>query len=146
MANDGAAIVARGRALIGARFRPQGRSAETGLDCIGVVMMATGVDRARVRENYALLAGDIDAVNADFDAAGFVRLSPDRAGQGDVLIVEAAPDRLHAVVLTPAGYLHAHAGLRRVVETPGPVPWPVLSAWRRAENYTPPRLPRARRH
>ena len=33
-------IVARARALIGTRFRPQGRSAAEGLDCVGLVALA----------------------------------------------------------------------------------------------------------
>ena len=141
-----AAIVRRARSLIGVRFRPQGRSRAQGLDCIGVVMMATRTPRRRVREDYGLLAGEIGEVNAGFDDVGFIRLPPDRAGPGDILIVDSGPRQLHAVILTDEGYLHAHAGLRKVVETPGAVPWPVLSAWRHPDEYEPPLLPRSRRH
>ncbi len=128
--NDGAAIVARARSLIGTRFRAQGRSLAQGLDCIGVIVMAAGVDPKRAPDDYRLRGGDPNVVNAGLIAGGFERLSPDQAGAGDVLVVRSAPEQLHAVVLTPEGHVHAHAGLRRVVETPAPVPWPILSAWR----------------
>jgi hypothetical protein len=34
------------------------------------------------------------------------------------------------VILTPGGFVHADAGLRRVVERLGAVPWPVVGCWR----------------
>ena len=124
------AVVARARALIGVRFRTQGRTPEHGLDCIGVVMMATGIPEARVRRDYDLRFSDPEKVNANFDACGMIRLAPSAAEPGDVLLVRPGPAQLHVVLLTELGYLHADASLRRVVEVPGPVPWPVLSAWR----------------
>lgn len=130
MANDAAAIVARARALVGVRFRPQGRTPQEGLDCLGVVAAATAIDVERVPDDYPLRGGKIEAAEAGFEQAGFVRLQPSEAQAGDVLIAGSGPGQLHAVVLTPGGYVHAHAGLRRVVETPGTVPWPGLAAWR----------------
>lgn len=130
MANDGAAIVARARALIGTRFRPQGRSPERGLDCLGLAMMAAGIERERAPDDYRMRGGDPDAVSAGLGACGFGRVPPDQAQPGDVLLVRSGPEQLHVVVLAPGGHVHAHAGLRRVVETPGTLPWPVLSAWR----------------
>jgi lipoprotein Spr len=130
MRRRGEAIVARARGLLGARFRPQGRSVERGLDCIGVVVMATGIDPRRVRRDYGLRSSDPEVVNAEFDACGFLRLAPAAAEPGDLLLVRAGPMQHHIVILTELGYLHADARLRRVVEVPGPVPWPALSAWR----------------
>lgn len=130
MANDAEAIVARARSLIDSRFRPQGRVPERGLDCVGVIMLAGSVDLARVPDNYRLRGGNVDAANAVLDALGFIRLPADQGKPGDVVVLRSGPAQLHGAVLTPAGYIHAHAGLRRVIETPGPLPWPVLSAWR----------------
>lgn len=121
-------IVAQARALVGVRFRPQGRSVETGLDCIGVAAMATGA--SGVRKDYCLRSSDADEVNGEFGASGFLRIAPAAAEAGDLLLVRAGPAQLHVVILTPDGYLHADARLRRVTEVPGPPPWPVLSAWR----------------
>jgi murein DD-endopeptidase / murein LD-carboxypeptidase len=125
-----AAIVARARALIGTRFRPQGRDPEQGLDCIGVAMMATRVPKERVRRDYCLHSNDPEEVNGDFDACGFVRIAPAAAGPADVLLVRPAPAGLHVVILTDRGYLHADMRRRKVVEVPGAVPWPIVSAWR----------------
>jgi len=129
----GEEIVARARALIGVRFRPQGRSAETGLDCIGVAAMACGMNGNRVPRHYNLTESDPDAANSRFAECGFIRIVPQRARIGDVLLTRAGPTQLHVVILTPDGYLHADARLRRVAEVPGPVPFPVLSAWRHPE-------------
>jgi murein DD-endopeptidase / murein LD-carboxypeptidase len=125
------AIVAAGRALIGVRFRPQGRSIEHGLDCIGVAIMATGIEGRAVRRDYGLRGFDLEEVHRDFDASGFVGLAPAAAEPGDILVTSPGPAQLHLVLKTDFGYLHADLRLRRVVEVPGPVPWPVLSAWRR---------------
>jgi hypothetical protein len=130
MSRNGDAVVARGRALIGVRFRAQGRSVEHGLDCIGVARMASGTSETGGRRHYCLRASDPEIANGEFEACGFLRLAPCEAEAGDLLLVRPGPDRLHVVILTDLGYLHADAGLRRVVEVPGAVPWPVLSAWR----------------
>lgn len=124
----GAMVVARARALIGVRFRPQGRSCQQGLDCLGLVAAAT--DIKRVPDDYSLRGGDIETANAGFEDAGFERVQAAEARPGDVLVACSGPGQLHGVVLTPNGYVHAHAGLRRVVETPGAIHWPVLAAWR----------------
>ena len=123
-------IVARARALIGVRFRPQGRDPDHGLDCIGVAMMATGVPKERVRSDYGLHSSDPNEMNSGFDRSGFIRIAPAAARDGDILLVRPQPSALHVVILTDAGYLHADIRRRKVVEVPGAVPWPVLSAWR----------------
>lgn len=121
-------VVARARALVGVRFRPQGRSVEQGLDCIGAAAMATGMEPTR--RDYCLRSSHADEVDDEFGEAGFLRLPPGEAGPGDLLLVASGPGQLHVVILTPEGYVHADLRLRRVVEVPGPVPWRVLSAWR----------------
>lgn len=130
MASEAEAIVARARSLIGTRFRPQGRSPQRGLDCIGLVVIATGVEAVRVPDDYPLRGGDRAQVDAVFEALGFVRVPYDHREPGDVLVARSGPGQLHVVVLTADGYVHAHAGLRRVVEAPGAPPWCALTAWR----------------
>ena len=49
---------------------------------------------------------------------------------GDLALVRPGPLQLHLMIGTGAGFVHAHAGLGRVVETPGLSPWPVLGWWR----------------
>jgi hypothetical protein len=130
MSAERSAIVARARRLTGTRFRPQGRDPEHGLDCIGVAIMASGIPKARVRSDYGMRSSEVEEANSKFDACGLVRLAPAEAEAGDILLVRPGPVQLHVVLLTDLGYLHADARLRRVVEVPGPVPWPIVSAWR----------------
>ncbi|HEX8442093.1 MAG TPA: peptidoglycan endopeptidase [Allosphingosinicella sp.] len=119
-------IAARARSLVGVRFRAQGRSPATGLDCVGLVAGALGVERAR--SDYALRGGNLGRLSQELEAAGLVRVDGCRAG--DVLVMRAGPEQLHLGIVTEAGLVHADAGLRRVVERPGAPEWPVLGSWR----------------
>jgi murein DD-endopeptidase / murein LD-carboxypeptidase len=119
-------IEAVARALVGARFRLHGRDPATGLDCVGVVAVATGVEAPR---GYALRGGCAAEVTKALLAHGFVAVGEARAG--DVLLMRTGPAQLHLGVKTESGLVHADAGLRRVVERPGVPEWEVLGIWRR---------------
>jgi len=123
-------IVARARVLLGVRFRPQGRSAATGLDCVGLAAAAAGVER--VRQDYALRGGSLARLNAGLAAAGLKQ--EEAARPGDILVMAAGPAQLHLGIFTGAGIIHADAALRRIVERPGPAPWQVLGIWRFEED------------
>lgn len=127
MEAGGAAIVARARGLIGVRFRAQGRSPATGLDCIGLVAAAAGVESAR--RDYRLRGGSVAELERGLAAAG-LRRSEGEPAAGDVLVMRPAAQQLHLGVWTGGGIVHADAGLRRVVERPGEPPWPVIGRWR----------------
>lgn len=119
----------RARALVGTRFRPQGRSA-AGLDCVGVVLATFGIDAASVRRDYRLRTDD----PIELDTAmlkHFRRVSRKELAAGDVLLLTQAKRQLHLAVRTSDGFVHAHAGLRRVVETPGLPEAPILRIYRR---------------
>jgi hypothetical protein len=120
-----AAIVVAARECVGVRFRLQGRSRETGLDCVGVAALAYGRDR--VPAGYALRGGDVGQVVATIDAMGFARATGRRPA--DLLLLCPGPHQLHLAILTDRGFIHADAGLRRVTEVPGPPPWPELARW-----------------
>jgi hypothetical protein len=49
---------------------------------------------------------------------------------GDLMLMRVAADQLHLGVRTSAGFVHAHAGIGRVVETPGMPKWPLLAVYR----------------
>jgi cell wall-associated NlpC family hydrolase len=122
----GQEIARRALSLVGVRFRAQGRVPEHGLDCVGLVAAAVGADRARA--DYRIRGGLIEELAAELARAG---LEPvEAAAVGDVLVMRAGPEQLHLGVVTPAGFVHADARLRRVVERPGAPPWPVLQVWR----------------
>ena len=121
----GEAVAARARALVGTRFRAQGRGRD-GLDCVGLVAAALG--RGDVRRDYDLRGGCLARLEAELRGAGLV---PGQGlAAGDVVVMRAGPGQLHLGVWTGGGLVHADAGLRRVVERPGEVPWPVVSTWR----------------
>jgi cell wall-associated NlpC family hydrolase len=129
---NGEEIAARACALVGVRFRPQGRSAREGLDCVGAAALAAGIPADRVPRDYALRGqsvGDIEHRLRDLGCrpAGGRDLQP-----GDVLVCAAGPAQFHLVIVTPGAFVHADASLRRVVERPLPVPWPIVGAWRSA--------------
>lgn len=120
------AIVARARALIGVRFRPQGRSAEAGLDCVGLV--AAAIEARDVPRDYALRSAPCARLGAELLGRGLSRAEAPQPG--DVLAMASGPGQLHLGILSDSGLIHGDAALRRVVERPGPLPWPLLGAWR----------------
>ena len=119
-------MVARARALIGVRFRAQGRSAATGLDCVGLAAAAVGA--RDVPRDYALRGASPRRLAAGLASAG-LRLT-EAMRPGDLLAMLAGPGQLHLGIYSGTGLIHGDAGLRRVVERPGPPPWPVIGIWR----------------
>jgi cell wall-associated NlpC family hydrolase len=126
----GEAVAARARALVGTRFRPQGRRREHGLDCLGLVAAAANLPIELVPSGYAMRSEVADNMLSLTLDARVERIVIADAGEGDVLLVQAAPGQHHFLVLLKNGFVHADARLGRVVETPGAVGWPVLAAWR----------------
>ena len=129
----GAAVWDAAHRLIGARFRLHGRDAATGLDCVGVVAAAhrdAGVVLAPVPRAYPLRGVSPAAVEAWLDAAGIVRVHDERTG--DLLLADMGRGQWHLLIAGPpgAGCIHAHAGLRRVVHTPGPPPGRPMGRYR----------------
>jgi murein DD-endopeptidase / murein LD-carboxypeptidase len=113
-------------ALVGAPFRLHGRDPATGLDCVGVAALVFGV--GEVPCGYSVRTADGLGVAALIDAAGLKRVRRDPAA-GDLVLLKSGPAQCHLVVMTDAGFVHADAGIGRVVETPGPLPWPVIAVW-----------------
>lgn len=116
-------VVAAARSCVGTRFRAQGRAPGIGLDCVGLVAFATGVEAP---VGYGL-RGSVERVDGELTKLGFARV--EKAQPGDVIVMRVGAGRAHLGVWTGAGVVHADARLRRVVETPGE-PWPVVGAWR----------------
>ncbi len=116
--------VARARAVLGTRFRFQGRDAD-GLDCVGLV--AHAYQQTDIPADYALRSADIGRWSAYLDTRF------DRCRQpldpGNILLMQAGPALLHLGLWAGASLIHADGRLRRVVETPGPPGWPILGQW-----------------
>ncbi|OWK27642.1 hypothetical protein [Sphingomonas mucosissima] len=128
----GERVAAAARGIVGARFRLQGRDPATGLDCVGVVAVAlkAGGHEGPIPSGYDLRCGDAARYRSCW--AGLAPADGERPG--DVLLCVAGPRQLHLAVRTSAGFVHADAGLRRVVERPEALPWPLLMAWRLASG------------
>jgi hypothetical protein len=47
------------------------------------------------------------------------------------MLLVPGSDQVHLAVRTGEGFVHAHAGIRRVVETPGIPEWPLVAVYRR---------------
>jgi hypothetical protein len=53
---------------------------------------------------------------------------------GDVLMLQVSACQAHlAIAVAAGGFVHAHAGLRRVVRQNALPDWPVIGRWRLAE-------------
>lgn len=129
---DREAIIEAVRGCIGTPFRPQGRMPGLGLDCIGVAEVAARAAGIRVRApaDYALSGDPCDRIERFIAALGLEAVVPASAAPGDLILMATGETQKHLAVLTPQGFVHAHLALRRVVETPGQSPWPVIAAWR----------------
>lgn len=126
--------VAAARGAIGARFRVHGRDPAFGLDCVGLAglaMRAAGFS-GHIPDGYALRGGDARSMTEALDASGLLRGR--QAQAGDLALFETGAAQFHLAVIVDDGIVHADAMLRRVVERPGPPPWPMLGCWRVKEN------------
>ena len=130
MSLRGHRIARRARALVGIRFRPQGRDPMLGLDCVGAAAAAE-VPAGRVPRDYPLRGVHLAAIEHELCDLGCRPVPVERAVAGDVLVCETGPAQFHIVVRAWSSFIHADAGLRRVVERPGEPPWPVLGSWRK---------------
>jgi cell wall-associated NlpC family hydrolase len=105
--------------MIGTPFRLQGKNPATGLDCVGLVWAAYAAAGVRLVRpcDYPLRGWARTRVEAALTATGF---SPagDAARVGDVALIAFAAGQFHLGLIGRASLVHAHAGLRRVVEAP----------------------------
>lgn len=105
--------------MAGVRFRPQGHDPATGLDCAGLVWAAYArAGRRLVRPaDYPLRGWRRARVETALAAAGFALANRD-ARIGDVVLIAYPAGQFHLGLIGTTTFVHAHAGLRRVVETP----------------------------
>lgn len=115
--------------LLGAPFRLGGRDPATGVDCVGLVACALGAEGP---QGYGLRNSCIARHLILADRAGFAA-SMEPLARGDLILTVPGPAQHHLLVaLRRDLFIHAHAGLRRVVLHHGPLPWPELARWRLA--------------
>ena len=126
MPSDASSRVAAARALIGTPFRLQGRGRD-GLDCFGLFAVVHGL-LADAPRSYALRGTPSDQAMEMLDRH-FIRRLAMAPQVADILLLQPGLDQLHLGLWTGTGLVHAHAGLRRVVETPGLPAFPLLGIW-----------------
>lgn len=126
-------IAAAARALAGTRYRREGRS-HSGVDCLGLVLLAmAGAGRALPPDAADHANGrSVPAIEARLRTLRFAAVEPGARRAGDIVLTAPAAGQLHFLIVTDAGAVEAHAGLRRVVERPWRSDEPVLSVWRAA--------------
>lgn len=113
----GAELALAAQGLIGALFRLHGRSPNSGIDCIG--LLAVSLERIgrplSLPTGYPLRLRTLSVWLPDPQACGFVP-AQEPFEPGDVILLRPGPAQTHlAIADALGGWVHAHAGLRRVV-------------------------------
>ena len=119
----------RARALVGTPFRPQAREAHA-VDCVGLVIRAFDLRADAVRRDYRLRGDHRDEIAREL-VGPFRKVRKAQHRSGDLLLMAVRQDQMHLGIRTDQGFVHAHAGIGRVVETPGMPEWPILAVYRR---------------
>jgi murein DD-endopeptidase / murein LD-carboxypeptidase len=124
---------ARARALVGTPFRPQGRG-EGGLDCVGVVVAAFGISPEAVRRDYRLSGDHLHRLRAALEEH-FRPVPKTQVRAGDVMVLAPSAKQFHLAIQTNRAFVHAHAGIGFVVETPGAPEWPLIAVYRKRRSH-----------
>ncbi|AMO72772.1 hypothetical protein [Sphingorhabdus sp. M41] len=124
-------------ALCGARFCLHGRDEETGLDCIGLAQkcLLAGDFECDAPNGYSIRGGCEQSINKFMAETGFTRFPPEsELCEGDIILVRPSPVQWHFLIRAEDGFVHAHAGLGKVVYCPGDSPWPIVAIFRLTED------------
>ena len=105
--------------MVGVTFRPQGSDPATGLDCVGLVWAAYSIAGCVLERphGYPLRGWSRAQVEAGLVRAGFA-LAVGDGREGDVVLAAYPAGQFHLGLIGLTSFVHAHAGLRSVVETP----------------------------
>ena len=118
--------------LVGTPFRLHGRDPATGLDCIGLfaAAMALAGRPVDVPNGYTLRLRNLAQWLPDPALCGFaVTAGPPQPG--DAVLLRPGPGQVHlAIAASASGWIHAHAGLRRVVRDPQLPAGALITSWR----------------
>jgi murein DD-endopeptidase / murein LD-carboxypeptidase len=109
-------LIAAARSCLGTRFRWQGRDPATGLDCVGLILWAAHQAgfRATVARDYRWRDRLDLLVDSGLGQAGL--MPAHNPEPGDVLVFSTDAARAHIGLFAGPTIIHAHAGVRRVVE------------------------------
>lgn len=129
---SGAALAGAAAQLVGVRFRLNGRNPDSGLDCIGLLDAAMArIGRPLVLPaGYPLRLSSLHCWLPNPAHCGFAEVDG-QAQPGDVVLLVPGPGQFHLAIAGPeAGWIHAHAGLRRVVCQPQIPHGRIIHHWR----------------
>lgn len=128
----GGALARAAQSLAGVRFRLHGRDPATGLDCVGLLEAAlrlAGRDCTLPRGYPLRVIASADWL-PDVARWGFAPAAG-LARPGDVVLIAPAAGQVHLAIAAGDGaWVHAHAGLRRVVIAPQRPDGTLLHHWR----------------
>jgi cell wall-associated NlpC family hydrolase len=131
-------FAAAAEALCGVPFRLHGRDPETGLDCVGLAAVALErCGRTVVApQGYTLRALTVAPMLSFAARNGFAATDVGAAAlTGDLLLVRPSPIQAHlAIVLDRTRFVHADAGLGKVVIGEGALPGATVARWRLTEK------------
>ncbi|VWX61295.1 peptidoglycan endopeptidase [Sphingorhabdus sp. 109] len=123
--------------LCGARFCLHGRDEEIGLDCIGLAQqcLLAGEFECDVPNGYSIRGGSEHSIRTFMAETGFTRFPPEsELCEGDIVLVRPSGVQWHFLIRAGDGFVHAHAGLGKVVFCPGKAPWPIVAIFRLTED------------
>lgn len=131
-------IIQRAVGQIGVPFRLHGREPGVGLDCVGLAAYALwGQQELKsLPSGYSLRGYHMAQLEAELKSRQIFRCAPHTTFiGGDLAIFEPAARQLHLGIYIGghlgAAFVHAHAGLRRIVMTPE------IGAWKLADHWRP---------
>ena len=127
----GRVVAQAAEALLGTPFRLHGRDTRKGLDCMGLVEAALNASGQPVRLpfDYTLKMRSIERFAGAALHAGLIPAIGDTEA-GDILLLRVGPCQFHLGIVGPDdSFIHAHAGLRRVVSSSLPE-GDILERWR----------------
>jgi hypothetical protein len=117
---------------IGTRFRLHGRRGDEALDCAGLVehCLKPFEKFSKVPTNYTMRGRHVGLAESFFRQNNFSIIMDEPPVDGDIAVVRCEARQIHLLIRSRHAWVHAHAGLGRVVLTPDPLPWPIIQLWR----------------
>lgn len=126
--DKGLIAAARAASVIGAPFRLNGASVDSGFDCVGLTAFCYGLDPTTLPRRVGLGRVAPEVWHSALAKAGFIAAGTPKTG--DLLLLDCGRGRWHLGVAVGSGLIHAHAGLRRVVYAATCAPMILLARYR----------------
>jgi hypothetical protein len=117
---------------IGVPFYTHGRLAGERLDCVGLVAYCMNQIGCNIDfpQDYQLRGNHFLRMRRFFQQPPFVAVDDGQFLDGDIIAAQINLRQLHFLIRADEGWVHAHAGLRKVVFTPDPIAWSIIGHWR----------------